>query len=98
MLEQLSDLVTFADGIRLIAKVLHQNDDLATIAGINHARIAHQSLLRQAGPRFHDTSSRWGELDGDAGVHPGSFARRNGELLGRVKIVTNIFPRMGDRW
>lgn len=96
VLEQLRDLVAFANGVRLIAKVLHQDDDLAAIAGIDNPGVAHQALLRQPGARLHDAARYGHEFDGDAGVNTSGSAGCNGEVLGGVEIVADVLAGMSD--
>src|SRR5271167_1683065 len=65
MFQQLRDLVSFADAVRLVAQVLHQHDDFATIAGVNYPGVAHQALAGQPRARLHDAARCGHEFDGN---------------------------------
>jgi thiomorpholine-carboxylate dehydrogenase len=92
VLQQLCDLVALVDLIRLVAKVLHQDNHLAPIARVDDTGVAHQALLRHAGAGFDDAARGGSEFDGYAGVHTGGSSRRQRDAFGRIKIVANVLP------
>ena len=96
MLEQLGDLVSLANHIGLVAKILHQHDYLAAIPGIDNAGVAHQPLLGQPGARLHDATGGRDELDGNPGMHACRPSRCKREVFRRIEVVADIFSGMGD--
>jgi ornithine cyclodeaminase/alanine dehydrogenase-like protein (mu-crystallin family) len=96
MFEQLRDFVTLTHGVRLVPKVFHQHDDLASIPGIDHAGIAHQPLLRQPRAALHNSARGRYKLDRDSGVDAGRSACWNREIFGRVQIVAYVLSGMSD--
>src|SRR5271166_615675 len=97
MLQQLRDLVAFANAVRLVTEVLHEHDDLATVTGVNHSGVAHQALAGQSRARLHDTARRGQEFDGDAGVDARSTVRGNSEVFAGIEIVSDVLSRMRYR-
>src|SRR5271165_3394595 len=98
MLQQLRDLVTFADEVWFLAEVLHEHDDLTAVASVNHSGVAHQALPRQTRARLHDAARGRHELDGDAGANSCGPARRNRQVFAGVEIVADVFSGMSHSW
>src|SRR5271165_1707839 len=98
MLQQLRDLVTFADEVRFVAEVLHEHDDLTAVASVNHSGVTHQALPRKPGARLHDAARDGHEFNGDAGANSCGPARNNSVVFAGVEIVADVFPRMSHGW
>ena len=94
MLKQLGDLVTRADGVGFVAKIFHQDDDFAAVAGIDDSGVAHEALFGHAGAGFHDAAGRGRELDGDSGVNSGGATSRQSDVFGGVEVVADVLSGM----
>ena len=94
MFEELRDFVAFPDRIGLVAQILHKYDHFAAVAGINHARIAHQAFPGYSGSSFHHPAGRRGKLDSDAGVDTTSAVRGQSNVFCGIEIVANVFSRV----
>ncbi len=94
MFQQLRDLVAFAYGIRLVTEVFHEYDQFAPVAGIDDSGIAHQALFRHTRAGLDDATRGRHKLNCDSGVYTGGATCRQRDVLGRIKIVTDVFSGM----
>jgi ornithine cyclodeaminase/alanine dehydrogenase-like protein (mu-crystallin family) len=92
--QQLGDLVAFADGVRFVGEVLHQDDNFAAVACVDDPGVTHEALLGHAGAGLDDAPGGGRELDSNAGVNPGGAASGQGNIFGGVEVVTNVFSGM----
>lgn len=94
MLQQLCDLVAFANGVRLGTKVLHEDDYLASVTGIDNAGVARQPFLRHARAGFDETSSGRYKLNGNTGANSGCSSCGQRDIFGRVNVLADVFSGM----
>ncbi len=83
-----------------IAQVRHHHQDLAAVAGIDHAARRCHPPRRHGRPVPHQQSQRraglrMARLHGNAGPHPHRGPRRQHSAFQRKHVVTQVLARMG---